>query len=203
MRKVFLWSIVLARHEQTNFISDDFELPDKNYEYSMSYILDMNTESGDNLIIVTAVTNGLLAKENYRGFIEEAKSILTEKGTKFEFKTVTQNEKFEGHTINRFFKDIAHLIKDDDKIYADITFGIKPYTFSMFIAMAYAVRAAKNVSVETVVYALKYSGKSDRESNSKICDLTSLFYLNEIAGQMRAGDKAKADRMLDFLIMGE
>ena len=203
MRKVFLWSIILGRYEQTKYISDDFDLPVKDYGFSMSYCLDMNVEQGDSVIVITAITEGSLAQENYRNFTAEAQAILMEKQAKYEFITVTQTERFEGHTINSFFKDIAELIQDEDKIYADITFGIKPYTFSMFIAMAYAVRAAKNVSVETVIYALKYSGKNEKEQNSKICDLTSLFYLNEIAGQMRSGDKPAADRMLNFLISEE
>ena len=46
MRKVFLWSIILGRYEQTKYISDDFDLPVKDYGFSMSYCLDMNVEQG-------------------------------------------------------------------------------------------------------------------------------------------------------------
>ena len=116
MRKVFLWSILLGRYEQTSFISDDFELPTKQYGYSMTYILDMNSSKGDDVVVVTATTGGALAQENYSNFVKEATSVLKDKGVNFDFVEVVQSENFEGHTINRFFKEIAQLVKDNDKM---------------------------------------------------------------------------------------
>ena len=93
-------------------------------------------------------------------------------------------------------------IKDGDKIYADITFGMKVYTLSMFIAMAYAAKAGINISAETIIYSMKYSGTEEAKNvnTAKIYDLTSLFYLNAIAGEAAAGDKAGLDDLLKFII---
>ena len=64
------------------------------------------------------------------------------------------------------------------------------------------MKSAVNARVESVVYAQKYKGQGDAEATnvSKIYDITSLFYLNEIAGNLHAGEKGSADKMLDLLI---
>lgn len=79
---------------------------------------------------------------------------------------------------------------------------MKVYTLSMFIAMAYAAKAGINISAETIIYSMKYSGTEEAKNvnTAKIYDLTSLFYLNAIAGEAAAGDKAGLDDLLKFII---
>ena len=99
-------------------------------------------------------------------------------------------------------------MKDGDRIYYDMTSGMKPYSFSMFIALAYAAKAARDISVEQLVYVSLYSGKTKDNNDAKpsiatIWDVTSLFTLNEIAGNVLPGQKASSDQMLDCIIGDE
>lgn len=202
MRKVFLSNVILNKLSATRYQSDDFTLPNKDYEFMLSYFMDMNIEPGDNVAIITCYTDEETSVANYKKFKEEVETILNAKKAKGEFIEVKQNVDFNSLTFITFFKNIAKLFKDEDVIYMDLTYGLKPYSIGLFIAASYAVKAAVNVRVETAVYAKKYTGQGNTEAItvSKIYDITSLFYLNEIAGNLHAGEKGSADKMLDLLI---
>ena len=202
MRKVFLSNIILSRLSATRYQSDDFALPNKDYEFMLSYFVDMNIEPGDNVAIITCYTDEETSVANYKKFKEEVETILNAKKANGEFIAVKQNVDFDSLTFSAFFKNIAKLFKDEDIIYMDLTYGMKPYSIGLFIAASYAVKSAVNARVESVVYAQKYKGQGDAEATSisKIYDITSLFYLNEIAGNLHAGEKGSADKMLDLLI---
>ena len=62
--------------------------------------------------------------------------------------------------------------------------------------------AIMDISAETIIYSMKYSGTEEAKNvnTAKIYDLTSLFYLNAIAGEAAAGDKAGLDDLLKFII---
>ena len=58
------------------------------------------------------------------------------------------------------------------------------------------------MKVEAVIYAQKYWGQKVTGASdvSKIYDITTLFFLNEIAGKLQPGAKSSADKVLDVLI---
>lgn len=202
MRKVFLSNIILSKLNETRYISDDFDLPDKKYEFMMSYFIDMNVKQGEDVAIITCYTQEATAMANYEMFKSEARKVLAEKKANAEFIEIQQNIDFDSLTFNTFFKKVAKLFRNDDVIYMDLTYGMKPYSIASFVAAAYAVKSAENVRVETIVYAQKYRGQDEPEKTdtSKIYDITTLFYLHEMTGNLHAGEKGSADRVLDLLI---
>ena len=202
MRKVFLSNIILNEVRPTKYISDDFKLPKKEFNFLMSYFVDMNVKEGDEVAVVTCYTPGATALLNYENFKKEVCEILKQKNAKGEFIDIEQKVDFDSLTFNAFFKKIVKELKEDDVLYVDMTFGMKPYSISLFTAAAYAVKVGENIRVESIVYAQKYTGqKSVKEvDTSKIYDITTLFFLNEIAGNLRKGEKTSADKMLDVLI---
>lgn len=202
MRKVFLWNIILRDVDTTKYVSDDFQLEGMEFNYWMSYLINMNIEENDNIAVITSYTAGGSAENNYKEFQKEVMDIAAEKNVKVDFISVVQDVDFCATTFNKFFKKIARLIKDDDRLYFDITFGMKPYTLSMFTALLYVSKVAKNVYVEVITYAQKYDGIKavDQVKESKIFNMTALFYLNSIAGNLSEGDRETADKMLDILL---
>ena len=75
---------------------------------------------------------------------------------------------------------------------------------SMFVAMAYAAKVNEDVEVESVFYSMKYTGFDDptKINKSTIYDITTLFYLNAIAGDAPRGDRKGMDGLLNFIING-
>lgn len=203
MRKVFLSNIILNKiNKNTQYISDDFQLPQKQFAFLMSYFLESSVNEGDEVAVITCYTNEALALENYGNFKKEAEKLLQQKHAKYEFIDVEEDVEFESVTFNAFFKKIVKKLRNDDKLYLDLTFGMKPYSVSLFIAAFYAVKACENATVEIVFYSQLYKGQktTDNILLSKVYDITTLFFLNEIAGKLHKGDKTDADRMLDILI---
>lgn len=206
MRKVFLSVMLLQKMQSTKYISDDYELCNAEYGFPLSYILQQNVQAGDEVEIITVVERGnggaCTAAENYEIYKTEAENIVIDRQAKVHFTEITVHKEFDSLTFNRFFKEVAREIKDDDRIYADITFGMKPYSLSMFIALAYASKAAENVYVDEIIYAMKYSGTeiAEKVNTSKIYDLTGLYHLNNIAGNAVNGQKNELDKLLNFII---
>ncbi len=206
MRKVFLSIMLLQELKETAYISDDFKLADEKYYFPMSYLAADEIEMNDNVEIVTVVEHGEgpvnTAEKNYEVFKHELERIGLKKHAKLNFTKIEISKDFDSLTFNKFFRQIAFLLGSGDKLYADITFGMKAYTLSMFIAMAYAAKVGSGVSAERIIYAMKYSGTQEAQkvNTAKIYDLTSLFYLNAIAGEAQPGDKEGLDNLLNLII---
>lgn len=210
MRKVFLWNVLLSKDDKpVHYTSEDFELPKSEWKFGCSYLIEMNVEENDTILVLSALTEGEQAQDNYLIFKEEVNKIVAAKHAAVLFEEIIQPSEFDDpHTCLRFFKAVSAKLKDGDRIYYDMTSGMKPYSFSMFIALAYAAKAARDISVEQLVYVSLYSGKTKDNNDAKpsiatIWDVTSLFTLNEIAGNVLPGQKASSDQMLDCIIGDE
>lgn len=206
MRKVFLSNMFLQKIKPAKYISNDFELGDAQFKFPLTYIINNEAADGDEIVVVTATIPEAEAeqvvKENGKIYKNEIREALKNRKVDLKFIDIDVENDYDAITVNRFFKKVADTIHDNDKVYSDITFGIKPYTFSMFIAIAYAVKAAVNVELETVIYSKMYDGRKKPElaDTSEICDMTSLFYLNSIAGKAQEGQKDELNTLLDFII---
>lgn len=206
MRKVFMSIMLLGEIQQTKYISEDFVLKECNYYFPLSYIINNDVEEGDTVEIITAVEHGegntQTAADNYAVYVEEIKNILDDRKIDLHFTEVETSKDFEDKTFTKFFKRIANLLQEEDEIYADFTFGMKAYSLSMFIALAYAVKAAVNIELRCLLYAQKYTGTdaADTKKTSELCDITSLFYLDAIAGNAKSGQKQALDEVMDMII---
>lgn len=209
MRKVFMSIMLLGEIQQTKYISEDFVLKECNYYFPLSYIINNDVEEGDTVEIITAVEHGegntQTAADNYAVYVEEIKNILDDRKIDLHFTEVETSKDFEDKTFTKFFKRIANLLQEEDEIYADFTFGMKAYSLSMFIALAYAVKAAVNIELRCLLYAQKYTGTdaADTKKTSELCDITSLFYLDAIAGNAKSGQKQVFDEVLNLIIKGK
>lgn len=216
MRKVFLSSIFLNDLKNYgNYYSNELKMSKEPKKFFVSHIIDSNIEQGDEVVIITNIPGkvknevskksfNLIAADNYNFFKQEVMQIMEShciSEEKVTFIEVVGDSEFSTMSCHTFFKKVAFELKEDDVLYIDITFGMKPYTFSMFIAAAYAVKAAMNIKVALVAYAERYDGSDSTLKEKSIgYDLTSLFYLNEIAGNVEKGNKESTDKVFDVLI---
>lgn len=206
MRKVFLSNIVLVSLVPTKYFSDDLNLNGKNYKFPLSYLINSEVKAKDEVVIITGVEKSIngknRAEEYYALYKNEIEEILKERDVNIKFIEIWQKNKFDSLTFNEFFKEIADNIHDDDILYADITFGMKPYTISLFVALSYITKAAVNVDLDTIIYAGRYNGTDEiKDINcSQIYDLTGLFYLNALSGRAVQGQREELDNLLKFII---
>ena len=206
MRKVFMSIMLLQPIKETQYISEDFVLSDEHYNFPLSYLLDNEVQAGDEVEIITAVEHGegdaQTAVQNYAAYVQEVNAILETRDVQAHFTEVVTGKKLEDKTFTKFFKKLTSLLKEEDEVYADFTFGMKAYSLSMFIALAYAVKSAQNIDLRCLLYAEKYTGTdaAENKNTSELCDITSLFYLDAIAGNARAGQKEELDEVMQLII---
>lgn len=207
MRKVFMSSMLLGKIEPTKYISEDFVINEESaYDFPLSYLIENEVVDGDTVEIITAVEHGegdaKNSVTNYALYVKEVNKILQNRNIELHFTEVETNKKFEDKTFTKFFKRIAGLLQEDDEVYADFTFGMKAYSLSMFIALAYVVKAAENINLRCLLYSQKFTGTDNAENKktSELCDITSLFYLDAIAGNAKFGQKQALDEVMDMII---
>ena len=208
MRKVFISAIKIKKEDTVpTFRSRDFDLGDKKFFAPISYLMDANLEDGDDVLVLTGITDNANPRENYEEKLKpELERILEAHHAKYELREVTEpdpekdRELMDSLTFSRFFKEVADCLQDGDRIYADMTFGMKCYTLGMFIAMAYAAKAGVDVDVERMIYSEYYRGNGEVEPASDIIDITSLFYINTMTSNAAPGQKKSMDNFLKLMI---
>ena len=80
----------------------------------------------------------------------------------------------------RTFLKLLDYVGDDDELFVCMTFGTKPLSQAMLLAVQYAYRVKRNASISCVVY-----GEVDRSgpkpwTKGKVYDMTALPRLDEI-----------------------
>ena len=196
----------LGEFGYTPNISDDFQLSDANYWFPLSYLVEQEVEEGDSVLVATVVQANEptpnKSQSNCDKFEEEVRKAIGDKKVKLEFQRIVTTKHFGSTTFNSFFKVVADVLKEEDRLYMDITFGMKPYSLAMFIAASYAVSVCEDVDVEYVIYAQKFTGneKAEKDAPSKIYDITGLFYLNSLANDARTGNRAAMDKLFKNIL---
>lgn len=93
------------------------------------------------------------------------------------------------------FGKITEKTDDGDILYVCMSYGSKAVPVIQMMAMNYAYKVRKNVSIGCVVY-----GSVDFNTKEMcIYDITSLFYMNQIIdtiAEMKPADPASAVKML-------
>lgn len=139
---------------------------------------------GDNVRIITIMTDGENSKHNYETyFVREINDIVKKKNLIFndiEIIRTQDNENIETQLL--LFSDIIAAVRDDEDIHACITYGTKPTPLVENMALNYAYKLKKNVSVECIVYG-RYQ-HNDSSDNNGIYDTTALFYMDSIVSRL-------------------
>lgn len=87
------------------------------------------------------------------------------------------------------FQRLIELVSDQDEMYACMTYGVKPLSQILIMALQYAYRLLDNASIGCLVY-----GRLDWETKkSYVNDMTALVQLDEIT-RLLAANKVKEPR---------
>lgn len=100
------------------------------------------------------------------------------------------NNSFEFHYVNAHFEHeqksqiqtfmcLYETFKENDQVYFDITFGLKPTPMTVFVSCNYAQKFISGLKICDVVYA-HYTFGMDENYVHPIVDVTSLFLLNNL-----------------------
>ncbi len=141
---------------------------------------------GENIEIITIVPCYENAIYNYELLKEEVAALAQKKGFTYTLKEVNVPYDNEIGTELELFEKLMDCTADNDTLYACITYGSKPFPLVQMMALNYAYRIRKNVSIGCIVYG----AKDHNNGNMFIYDITSLLYIDE-AVRLMAEQKVK------------
>ena len=158
-------------------------------------VINAYAEDGDEIMVITVVTNQNISKANYEKLKEVIEKIAVAKNLKTEYKSVNVEYDSSLEVQIGVFSEIIGLISDGDKIYCDISYGSKVLNQILTMTVNYCYRAKKDVMIGCMVYG-EYVFATGKMT---IYDITSLTFLEEIARLMAekgVGDPTDAIKML-------
>lgn len=104
---------------------------------------------------------------------------------------ISPQETIENHLLT--FKNIISLFENGNDLYTCVTFGTKPTPIIQMMALNFAHKNLKNVTIGLVAYG-KVNRKQNKPVSYYIYDITALFYMNSIVDTLSA---LNADDALD------
>ncbi|MDR0999888.1 MAG: TM1812 family CRISPR-associated protein [Clostridiales bacterium] len=141
-------------------------------------------EKGDRIRVVAILTAGENYRHNYdEYFTKEVSELAAQNGYEFDgIEVITTPDSEDIETQLKLFADIIGIINDDEEVYACITYGTKPTPIVQFLALNYAYKLKKNVSIGCVAYGRFMH--ADPNNNNGLYDQTALFYMDSIVNKL-------------------
>ena len=150
------------------------------------------------IAVMTDTEDGYRNRDTLR---QELDQLCARKGLvcpQIETVPVAVDDRFSTHVAT--FQKLIDLVGDDDELFACMTFGTKPLSTAVQMAVQYAYRVKNNASISCIVY-----GQIDRtggESRASVYDMTALIQMDEIvrvlADRGVANPKETIDRILSL-----
>lgn len=137
-------------------------------------------------------------QKNAAEFVEELLAINENIGAKIEFKTVETNFSEDQEIHEMLLSKIVDEIDDETHIIADITYGPKDLPIVLFSALNFSEKFL-NCEIDNIIYGQAIF-KDGKPTNTKICDMVPLYYLNSVTNTIRSEDSGRARQMLKSLL---
>ena len=148
------------------------------------------------LIAVTAETED--GRRNHARLQQELASLCADRGLVCpqgaEIVAAARDERVLSHVGT--FRELIDLVDDGDELFACITFGTKPQSIALRMAVQYAYRVKRNTAISCIVY-----GEVNRAAGTtRIYDETALVQLDEIVRMLADRGVADPGAAIDILL---
>lgn len=156
---------------------------------------------GEEFRLITVMTDTEDGRRNHAALRRELEQLCEKEGLiypQIETISVAVDERVAAHVAT--FQKLIELVDDDDELFSCMTFGTKPLSTAVQMAVQYAYRVKRNASISCILY-----GQIDRsagESRASVYDMTALIQLDEIvrllADRGVTNPKETIDRILSL-----
>lgn len=169
---------------------------EKETSFPIIQVINGYAEKGEEISVVAIRNNGDSTAKNSESFEAELKELSKANGFTYKLNFVDTKKEQDVHTQIEIFKEVIKHTKDEDTLYACSTYGTKPQSKILEMAINYANKVRSNTYVECIVYGLvnREEGKPDE---SHIYDTTAMYSLNDIIDSMAERRITDPDALLD------
>ena len=204
MKKILLCNVRMnAGAEKSVYKSEDKYLPvsETPVRYPVTAFLEKTLKEDDNVKAI--LVSKMDAKEQYRENIaqceEELAFVAKATGAAIDSEVIYTPFSEDAGTHNDLLLQIVNRIDQDAEITLDMTYGPKDLVIVQFAALNFAERFL-NCEIGEIMYGQADFDENGKVTNTRICEMGSLYYLNSIVNQVKCSDPAKAAEMLKVLV---
>jgi translation initiation factor 2B subunit (eIF-2B alpha/beta/delta family) len=166
-------------------------------------VLAETMKKGEQVRVIYIMTRGTHSEceQNRKNFIDELEEINAEIGAALSYDMVEIDFLPTKQTYNKLLTDLTEKIPENAEIFTDITFGFKPVILSLFCALRF-VEEFRDAIVQYIVYGKAEFNKEGQIERPMLFDITSLYYLFKLIGNIGNTDFDTASKMLkDFFAL--
>ena len=171
--------------------------------YPVVMAMESMIEDKDNeeYLVVTVSPKGEDATRHIAALDKE----LKERGFKHSIESI-ELEQYAGDSdqAEQAMKEMISKVRKDDDIYVNIEFGPKPVLLAMLFGILIIDNSLKDVNVEGIYYGEKKFGKRGDADDFVFADVSYLYYIGKLAGDMTATDEKSVLNNVEMLLkLGE
>ena len=204
MRKTIICNIPMKEKvELSLYISNDESLivSDRKVRYPINAFLEMNMYKDDILKIILLAKKdkyGNHYKKNIENFKKEILEINLTIGAEIIFNVI--DTEFEEDIIihEQLMGKIIDELEEDSHILVDMTYGPKDLPIIIFSALSFSEKFL-NCKIDNIIYG-QANFVNGQVVDTKICDMTPLYYLGMITNTIQCNESKKARKMLKTLL---
>ena len=172
---------------------------DKKTRFPLIPLINGYAREGEKIRVIALTPDTESARYHVTQLEEELRELQKEKGFECEgVEPVIVTYAGDVDTQIEIFHKLMELMEDNDVLHACLTYGNKPMPIAELMAIQYAYRALKNVSIDCLVYG--EVDHSKKESPMCIFDITALIRLDEIVRVLAERKVADPKNLIESII---
>ncbi len=203
MKKTIICNIPMKKEmDKPVYESDDLSVvvSDRAVYYPINAYLEKNVDAGDELkfiLLLKKDENGYYSR-NRKVFEEELAEVNSALGANIELVTIETDFSQKRAIHEELMGKIIDEIEEGTHLLADITFGPKDLPIIIFSALSFAEKFL-GCEIDAIIYG-QASFEDGHPVNTKICDMSPLYYLNSVTDTIKCDDPEKARKTLKSLL---
>ena len=149
--------------------------------------------------ILPVIQDNEWVKHNFeKHFLDEVKTLESTLDVMAEMIPISVPDSESIDTHLKLFSDVIEKIEDGSRLHACATYGTKPASNVISLALSYAYRLKKDVTVERIVYG-QFLHRVEDGAVGTLYDTTPLFFMDAIVNRLaeaRAHNPERAIRLM-------
>ncbi|MBQ7582705.1 MAG: hypothetical protein IJU25_07800 [Lachnospiraceae bacterium] len=141
-------------------------------------------EVGEEFRIIAVVPESEDGRRNLEALRKEITELCDRKGILCPRGVETMPAPADERVANQVsaFQNLIGFVDDDDELFACITYGTKPLSKALLMAVQYAYRLKKNTSISGIVYGQvdRSAGSDSQDWRAYVYDETALLQVDEL-----------------------
>lgn len=203
MKKTVICNISMKEIvEETVYLSNDLSVPvsDRAVRYPVNAFLEKNLSEGEEVKVILLLKKDEFGhyQKNKEDFEKELNEVIAQCNAQVSIKVIDTEFSQEIAIHEQLMGRIIDEIEDESHIIADITFGPKDVPIIVFAALGFAEKFL-GCEVDAIVYG-QASFVDGHVVNTKICDMSPLYYLSSVANTIKCEEPQKARKTLKSLL---